>query len=586
MPTEARPVRPAQEIELYGLLVPADTPRISVELLCYRTNRPPSKGGLGAHQHFRNAFALMWPDYEMSEWVDEIISAWCNHKFITIIGHLRASKTFTVAHCVLLDYLADPTNTLTSLATVTFEGLKLRMWSDFLKAAETAKGIPVLDLLDLRSSTNEMKAYPLEASKESAEKYMIHGMAVNKSKDAEGRIRGGHAPRRRVILDEAQDIADAIFDAAINPMSAPDAKFVLLSNPVEKISKFGEWCEPALGWSSVTENTRSWPTKKGGICLHLDGLQSPNITQSTRTFTGLFTRQNLQDILRLHGEESVQYWSQVRGWFPPDGMVSRIFPSSVIEKLKPQIIFDYATEPVASLDPAFEWDDCVLHFGDMGKLRDLRPAISATDSETFVFKAGPQAEPKDHQIAHWVMARCKARGLLPKNFIMDKSGGGRGVYAILQKEWSPEVQGIDYGGSATERPLRADEPDKCCDIYEKFVTELWFRCRAAGEDGILGGLSLLNPKTIDDLHSRRYTLKKTSKGTVQVAETKDELKKRLGRSPDNGDAFTGFAELLIRLGHGPGRAKKPPVSGSRWSKQRTRAIAAAKRYSEQTEFAH
>lgn len=567
---------------VYGFDVPVGTPMFAMELKCYRENVTPDQGGLGAEQHFKNAWRMMWPEYEWSDWVEMLVSAWCNEKWISVIGHQRASKTFSTAHAAVLDYNAQPFETLTSLTTVTFEGLKLRMWADVLRAWETAQ---IKQPFQIRSSTNEMRVYPSSSSKESSEKYQMHGMAVNHTKDAEGRIRGGHAPRRRILLDEAQDIAASIYEAMINPMSAPDAKCVMLSNPVEKISKFGEWCEPEGGWSSVNDTDLFWRTKKGGICLHFDGLQSPNFTQNKKIFTGLLTPANAEDVKRIHGEDSVQWWALIRGWFPPDGLVSRIFPSQVIEKAKPDIIFDFATEACATLDPAFENDACALHNGQKGKLRDGRMAINGTDSETIKLKLGPNEEPKDYQIAHRVMEICKERGVKPENFIMDKSGGGRGVYAILQKEWSPLVHGIDYGGAATDRPLRSDESEKCSDIYQYFVSEIWFRCSACCEDGILGGLKNLNPKTIEDLYSRRYSVKKTTRGTVQIAEQKDEMKKRLGRSPDDGDSFCGFGELLIREGHGPGRAKKI-ASGGKWQRAKVRAIAASRRYAEATEFSH
>lgn len=568
-------------VEKYGYQVPVGTPLLALELLAYRNNVTVEQGGLGAEQHFRNAWKIMWPQYEASPWVDLLISAFVQYKWISVIGCERASKTFTSAHIAYLDYCANPFNTLTSLTTVTFEGLKLRMWSDVLRAEATATA---RQPFQIRSSTNEMRIYPKESGKESEEKYQIHGMAVNHTKDAEGRIRGGHAPRRRIFLDEAQDIAPAIYEAMINPMSAPDSKCVMLSNPVEKVSKFGDWCEPKDGWSSVRDTDEHWETKNGGICLHFDGLRSPNIVLAPKKFTGIVSQENIDEVKRIHGEDSVQWWALIRGWFPPDGMVARIFPSQIIEKAKPAIVFDYATEAVATLDPAFEEDACPLHFGAKGKLRDGRIAISGTSTEHLKFTNDPQ-NPKDYQMAEQVKAKCIAAGVQPKNFIMDKSGGGRGVFAILQKTWSVEVQGIDYGGSATDRPLRSDETDKCSDIYEKFVTELWFRGRAACEDGILGGLANLGKLTIDDLYTRRYTLKALTQGTVQVAEKKSEMKARLGRSPDDGDAFVQFAELLIREGHGPGRGKKT-VMGSRWGLARQRAIKASQRFSEATEFAH
>jgi hypothetical protein len=65
---------------------------IAIELRCYRDNRQPDKGGLGAEGHFRNAWRIMWPNYDRNDWVDLMISAWCNYKYIIVIGCQRASK--------------------------------------------------------------------------------------------------------------------------------------------------------------------------------------------------------------------------------------------------------------------------------------------------------------------------------------------------------------------------------------------------------------------------------------------------------------------------------------------------------------
>jgi hypothetical protein len=188
------------------------------------------------------------------------------------------------------------------------------------------------------------------------------------------------------------------------------------------------------------------------------------------------------------------------------------------------------------------------------------------------------------------MHECQERGVQPKYFIMDTTGNGRGVFAILQKEWSREVQGVEYGGAPTDRPLRADDNRKCNEIYQYFVTELWFRASECAKAGLIGGLSNLHRKTIDDLSSRRYVLKQGTKGMLMVAETKKEVKKRLGRSPDYGDSFTQFGELLIRLGTAPGggmaqRLAQQKITGSAWDAQKLRAQKASSVFNESKEFA-
>lgn len=576
----------ADKIEAYGRLYPKGTLRLTVELDCYRAGWTREQGGLGPEGHFRAAWKILWPNFEHNEWTDLIISAWCNHKYITIIGHQRASKTYTIAYCVYLDYWASPVDTLTSISTVTFEGLKLRMWSDLLRAVETEA---IKDPFLVRSTTNECRIFPTEAQHLAGEKFQIHGMSISRTADAEGRIRGGHANRRRIILDEAQDMAKAIFDALPNPMSAPDAKAVFLSNPIEKVSEFGAWCEPVGGWTSVDETDLHWLTRKGGICLHLDGLQSPNIRAGKTLHPYLLTQQSIDEIVMAHGRDSVQFWALVRGWFPPDGMVSKIFPSQTVERGRPELVFDFRPQRCATLDAAFEHDNCVMHIGQLALpvYGEMQYKISGEQTLVFKFDATANAEPKDYQIAHWVMVECRERGINPRHFIMDITGNARGVFAILQKEWSKDVQGVDYGGAATDRNLRGDDNRKCSDIYKYFVTELWFRASEYVKAGIIGGLDRLDPRTIEDLSVRRYELVQSSTTKLMVAETKKVVKGRLGRSPDFGDAFAQFGELLIRLGTTPGGGRWRALQAkSAWDRQKDRAIKVNARFDEKLEFTH
>jgi len=575
-----------RKTEAYGRLYPKDVLRIAIEFDCYVRPIPKAQGGLGAEYHFRQAFKILWPKFEMNEWCDMLIHAWCTEKIITVMGHQRASKTFTLAHILYLDYWAAAHKTLTSVATVTFEGLKLRMWGDLLRAVETCSIKP--HPFRIRSTTNECKLYPQEFEHQAGERFQIHGMSVSRTSDAPGRIRGGHADRRRIILDEAQDMPDAIEEACVNPLSAPDAKLVRLSNPVEKVSKFGDACEPVGGWSSVDENDLQWEAKRGGIVLHFDGLQSPNMKAGHTVAPYMLSQESVDMIEKKHGRDSVQFWSLVRGWFPPDGLVAKVFPNKVIETSRTPIIFPFPTQPCASLDPAFESDNCVLHIGEIGAQVFGSRQLKISGKETILckFDAGPNAEPKDYQVAHFVMRECRTKGVEPRFFIMDKTGNARGVFAILQKEWSRDVQGIEYGGSATERPLRADDNRKCSEIYLWFVSELWFRASEYCREGFIGGLDNLDPRTKDDLTARRYFLKQGTKGMLMVVESKKDFKGRLGRSPDFGDTLTQFGELLFRQGVAPGGGIMLQLkASSAWDRSRARAIAASSRYNEATEFA-
>lgn len=586
-------LRVEKDCELYGLRVPKGASRLAVELKCYRENRQLEKGGMGAHEHFKRAWRLAWPKYEWNEWVELLVWAWCetpagaigwpNRRIVKVIGHTRASKTYTVAHAAYLDYCAAPFETMTSLTTVTFEGLKIRMWADLMMAIETMSApcnfVP-------RSSSNEMKVLHGGESK-ADEKFIIEGFATSRTKDSAGRIQGKHAQRRRVVLDEAQELPDDIYRALANACSASDFIGFLLANPRDKNSVFGGQCEPKGGWDSVHDSDLWWQTKDGNLCLHFDGLQSPNVKAKKVIFDYLIDSSYIEGMRasNSYGENSPEWWMYVRGFFPPDGILGTVWNESLIERAKQVILFDFKPTRCASLDPAYEHDDCVLMLADYGKQRDGQNALNCERSEKIQTKSGGGVEPKDYQIAHQVMARCKEEGVKPSDFIMDKTGGGRGVFAILQKEWSYEIHGIDYGGKATDRALKVGETDKCEDLFDRFVTELWFRVRAYGEEALIGGLCNVDAKTIQDLKSRLYVVRKTGTGSKQVVETKAEMKKRLGRSPDYGDAFSQFGELMARKGFHPGK-RSTQGQVDRWQASKKSAIRACRRYNEASEFSH
>lgn len=542
--------KPAKGVTKYGIdfgLGP-NVNALSIELACYRDPQD-FKTGKPREFHLKEAFKLCWPNYQWNEWCELLTWAWCNFRFVTVIGHTRASKTWHAAHLVLIDFLAADFKTSTTLTTTQFAALKTRLWGDLLRAIEGMNPVvqkAFLSRYKITNSTNEMRLSINDPSVIGLDKFIIQGVATDRGDTSAGKLRGLNTDRRRIVGDEASDIADSIFLALTHADGSPDFIGLLLTNPVEKQSALGDHCQPEGGWGSITDTDLFWRTKKtGGICLHFDGLQSPNIKAGNdNAYPYLITQRYIDNVRKDDGEGSLRWWMLVRGFFPPDGLVAKIWTSSDIESAKANVEFDFQPEPCATLDPAFESDDCVLHYGEMGRLRNGKPCTRATESETLKLTVGPKEIPKDYQVARQVMERCKRRGIKPENFIMDETGNARGVLAILRMEWSPKVQGISYGGEATERPLRLDDAMKANERVRYFVSELWFRAAYLARDGMLCGLNNVDPKTIVDLSVRRYEMK----NGLMIAHSKVLVKEVLGRSPDNGDAFCQFGELMVRKG--------------------------------------
>lgn len=571
-------------IEKYGLLWKKSEGAnlLNIELAAYR-DPAMYKTGMSREHHFRQAFSYMWPEsvFTWNDWAQLMCWSWCEYNFISIMGHASAGKTFNTAHFVLLDYLCAPQATATSLVTTKFDALKGRLWGDFLIAINNYKTRDVINnTFRVTSTTNELKFYLRGDAVD--QKFLIQGVAIDRGDSNAGKIRGHHVPRRRIIVDESQDVSDGIYLAIDNAMTGGEFKGVLLTNPVEKQSSYGEWSKPKEGWGSIDDSTLFWENKRG-ITLHLDGRQSPNVKARKTVNPNLmsyeyFTKLDLS---------TVEGWMFGIGYFPPDGTIAKIWPSNTIERARRSEAFDFAATPCAALDPAFDSDDCVFIAGEIGSLRDGKPCCCARESIVIQTKVGPGFPEKDFQIAREVIRLCKERGIQPENLILDITGNARGVYAILRNEWTPlpgrgQVQGIYYGGEATDRPMRTDDPLGANEQVKRFVSELWFRASYLARDGMLCGLDNADPKTIVDLDARRYVLVQESDGKRMVAETKKELKARIGRSPDHGDAFCQFAELMVRKGLLGG--KVAGLALNNWDQMRARAKFHQKRYTQ--EFSH
>ena len=581
-----------KDFEQYGQVWDAGTTPLAIELWGYRNNVLPAVGGLGAEGHFRNAFHLAWPKFLWHDWMELLTTAFCQERFVTVIGHTRATKTYGAAHLFYLDYCAAPLETWTSLTTVTFDGLKSRMWSDMMAAVETAS-FPCP--FKISSTSSEMKMRMKEKGHRADEKFMVEGFATSKTKDSKGRIQGKHANRRRLGLDEAQELPDAIFEAETNAGSAPDFKSLRLANPTLRHSKFGRECmEPAGGWEVNHDTNLYWRTKAGHLVLHFDGMQCYNVKlyfqmqrgqitpveYAAKKLPFMLTYEYAEEVRTQKGEDSLEWWMYVRGYPPGDGIVSRCFPELVIDRMKHDILFDFRPTSFAVLDPAYTHDECVIHFGAYSEMREGGIGIQFSETLVAPINITDKLKTKDEQIAEFIERVCKERAVLPENFIQDVTGNGRSVYSHLSKNWGRGVLAVEFGGAPTNRPLIHGQPKLCDELFCYMVDELHFRAAAWATSGRIGGLGKLSAKTTEDLACRLYFIVKGK----QRVESKDEVKKRLGRSPDHGDAFILVGELMARKGHLPGLTKDNAPQVNTWAAAREEAKSACQHYSEAHEY--
>lgn len=521
--------------------------------------------GTRAQAHLRVAMQLLWPQLYAGQaapgvprWRDDLdlfTWAWCHYRHIEVIGHASAAKTHTFAHIAAAAYIADPLNTIVTLTSTHLGGLRKRLWADTVAAIRTAQIEP--DILgaaayDVRS--HDMTIRPAGSRED---KYLIEGIATDRGHAAVEKIQGTHSSQRRyVIIDEAQGTPGAIFEATSNLMTDPDFRKVALANPTRRHSEFGSWCEPRAGWHAIDpERDNHWETRRGGICLRLDGLRSANIKAGKTHFPFLLRQDYLDSVATAFGEGSPRWWTFVRGWFAPEGLYGTVYPGAVLNRAEP--LHTYALPPVrlAALDPAFEGgDQCTLAIAEYGESRGSRWALNLVAIHPLKLAVTERSDPLDYLIAREVIRLCRLHRVAPENFILDTTGAGRGVAAILEKEWSRQLHRCGFGGAPTDRRIKTADTDTARDIVDRFVSELWWAGRAFMEEGLVGGLSSQFQTLRAQLAAREYETLKEKKISI---ETKRAMKERLGHSPDEADAFVMLIELLRRKGATAGPRPQP-----------------------------
>jgi hypothetical protein len=170
------------------------------------------------------------------------------------------------------------------------------------------------------------------------------------------------------------------------------------------------------------------------------------------------------------------------------------------------------------------------------------------------------------------MTECIGLGIPATNVFFDSTGRGS-LGTSFARIWSASVNPVEFGGSATERPVSADlwitdpitknrRQKLCHEEFSKRVTEFWFMFRYAVEAKQVKGL----PRDVAEEGCQREW-KTVSGGRIEI-ETKAEMRERVGYSPDKFDGIVTGLEGARRLGFKLKRLenKNAPWIDNTWKK--------------------
>lgn len=548
------------------MLWPADTDALQVEMWAIQhggrwLNKSKEECGHGLPFHYGEMRKIIWPELDEHRWNflcrDSILSA----KVCVLMGPGSSGKTHSAAWVYLCEWFCFPEETCVLVSSTDMRGLKLRVWGEITSLWERA--VQRFDylpghLLDSKCaiSFESIEDGDMDERKvRDMRKGLIGIPTVQGGKQVGlGKWVGLKQKRVRLIADECQFMGGSFLSAFANLNKNEDFRAVVLGNPVDMLDPLGKAAEPKDGWDAhlEPEKTEVWKTRfMDGLCVNLIGTDSPNFDfpadQPTR-YKYLISREKIADTLSFFPKDSLEYYSQCVGVMKVGQMARRVLTRRLAEQnraLEDKVNWEGSRTRIFAVDAAYGGDRAVGGWGEFGRTVGGQVVLLAHPPAIIPINVKIDKEP-EYQIAEWVKSECIAAGIVAGNMWHDATGRGS-LGTAIARVWSAETNPLEFGGPPSKRPVSLDlfvkDPrtgikrlKRCDEHYSKKVTELWFSVRYTVEAGQLRGLT---EETMEEFCQREWRLVKDDKREI---ETKDEMKERVGRSPDLADWLSILVE--------------------------------------------
>jgi len=574
----------------YGLSFLESVPQFIRELTAYRLTR----GEFGRRerikrkiklddcdlkspaQHMINCFQLIYGNDVLlhsqgipNNYALDIIDLFCNENDWGIAGCASSGKTFSVAACIVIDWLCAPDCTSTYVASTSLDASEDRLWGKVCTLyriamrnlqAKYGKDTSIGNLVEYR----RMIVFESIDTRDAERDYTNAIKALAFPRGGEGKrsvenTRGRKNARMRLFLDELAEMDLYALDTRVNLGANPDFIFGGMANPSNTSNNpHTELCQPddPMEWDAVNRYTHKWKTRTG-VALHLSGEESPNFKlpdAEIPPFDRFLTIQGEAATLkRCYGNKNaLEYWRNVYGWWPDSSVELTIFSKQFIQAC------DIAWEPtwsdrtkvVCGFDPAFTagGDRCAATFCRYGPNDTGRRVGFYLGTREYSSSVGDVFE---ESIAMQLVKDCLEYGVHPRDFGLDISGDGGKMMRAIIIEWSkfhPEamfVFPISSMGMPTERKISNIDKRTCKEAYDRLVTEYWFAVHTAMSTRSLVGIDVeKHSLMVNELCSRLYT----HKGRKVAVEKKLDMKQRIKKSPDLADSLTYAVQMLRKAG--------------------------------------
>jgi len=412
----------------------------------------------------------------------EIAHSVRDHQFTAVKAGNSLSKSYTVARLALwFLYTHYPSTVVTTAPSNT--QVEEIIWREILAAHTQAKvplgGTVLKTSLDLQKDGT-------------GRKWFATGFATRPDTVTQQatRVQGFHNENVLVIMDEAAGILPEIWDAVRKLLTTSRQKLCVIGNPTVSSGDFVN-CFKDKRFNKITVSV----------------FDSPNFKQNKEVIPGLSGREFVEQVKERYGEFSNYYKSMVLGEIP-DEDVDALLQLSWIENAEKNEVH----KKLPYTKKFLVWD--VADGGEDSHIIKVFENTTEIDEIDIKGKKVEEVEP-------FVWRALRRHGA--NTIIVDCDGIGRVAYSLLEQSRDGKTTIIPFIGS-----------DGAYDntMFLNRRHEAHWRMRDMFERGEL---------KISDNREQREELSTIKlvphrKGFIAI-EKKEEIKKRIGRSPDRSDAI-------------------------------------------------
>ncbi|KAA0255567.1 MAG: hypothetical protein EDM75_10500 [Chlorobiota bacterium] len=344
---------------------------------------------------------------------------------------------------------------------------------------------------------------------------------IKANEESNTKAQGFHAEHMLIILEETPGVPLPIINAFENTSVAPHNLILAFGNPDHQLDSLHRFC--------------MMPKVKH---VRISAYDHPNLVLGNPMFIpGATSQEGVNRIISKFGDGSPMALSRTRGISPEQ-------PSDALIRIEwiMQAVENFKIREPENLSLPGEWALGVdVANSEMGDKAAITMGIGAVCLSCEDFQC-----PDANQLGHQVYRLIKEKGINEKRVGVDGVGVGAGTVNTL-REYGLRWKGINLQGGASPVKLHGK-----AEQFNNLRSQMWWQAR---EDLRNGEIAMPNDtELIADLSAPKFE----TNNKVIIVEGKEEIKKRLGRSPNKGDSFVYWNWVRVKRG-GLGEAR--PVAG-------------------------